>query len=267
MSDTSLSFIDPVFLARFGLSRINALDYFLHPLNPFRSKTQQSSNEILSMQGISLDTLQQSQIQQQHLQGRPYDIVSALRRAEEEYNQQLEKLVGEQYELLPPPEIAEGETPAAGELFVIRHVLRSSKISKKVLGIYYIIQGVIYKSPSVRSVVKANIARALQALAETCEALSTCAVYEPTMGYTWDFELAKKRKGGDDNVIDEDNDGSLSAKRPTKKRMRKVLDNRPPGEATEEEEEGLRAIEAIDKILVRLSKSEVTTATLKDAPA
>lgn len=266
MSDTSLSFIDPVFLARFGLSRINALDYFLHPLNPFRSKTQQSSNEILSMQGISLDTLQQSQIQQQHLQGRPYDIVSALRRAEEEYNQQLEKLVGEQYELLPPPESAEGEAPAAGELFVIRHVLRSSKISKKVLGIYYIIQGVIYKSPSVRSVVKANLARALQALAETCEALSACAVYEPTMGYTWDFEPAKKRKGGDDDAID-DVDDALSAKRPAKKRVRKVLDNRPPGEATEEEEEGLRAIESIDKILVRLSKSEVTTSTLGDASA
>ena len=48
MSETS-SFVDPVFLARFGLTRFNAIDYFLHPLNPFRTKAK-SSNEVLNMQ-------------------------------------------------------------------------------------------------------------------------------------------------------------------------------------------------------------------------
>ena len=55
MAETA-SFVDPVFLARFGLSRVNVLDYFLHPLNPFRSKVN-TSNEVLSMQGISIGML------------------------------------------------------------------------------------------------------------------------------------------------------------------------------------------------------------------
>jgi hypothetical protein len=45
MSETA-SFVDPVFLARFGLFRSTALDYFLHPLNPCR----------FLKGGVSLDT-------------------------------------------------------------------------------------------------------------------------------------------------------------------------------------------------------------------
>jgi uncharacterized protein with LGFP repeats len=45
------------------------------------------------------------------------------------------------------------------------------------------------------------------------------------------------------------------------KRMkrRKILDNSKAGEWSEEEEEGLRASQAIDQILVRLSKSPSVT--------
>ena len=42
-----------------------------------------------------------------------------------------------------------------------------------------------------------------------------------------------------------------------RKRRRRIIDNRAPGEHNEEEEEGIRASEAVDRILVRLSKSDV----------
>ena len=253
MADTSLSFVDPVFLAHFGLSRTNAIDYFLHPLNPFRatgSSTISCSNEVLAMQGINLDTLFQGQIQQQHLQGRPYDPVGALRKAEFEYSQHLEKMVGEQYELVPKDErnskheqvqSTTASPPTPDQLFVIRHVLRSSRTTRKVLGIYYIIEGVIYKSPSVRSIMKANLSRTIQALTETCEALSECARYDPIVGYSWNFDA------------DDDANKSQNQHRALRKRPRKVTSTETQ---TEEEEEGLKASEAIDRILVRLNKKQ-----------
>lgn len=260
MADTSLSFVDPVFLAHFGLSRTNAIDYFFsHPLNPFRAKgtsSTTSSNEVLVMQGINLDTLFQGQIQQQHLQGRPYDPVSALMKAEHEYTQYLEKMIGEQYELVPKdnneekkiidqlqPENATAFPPAPDQLFVIRHVLRSSRTTKKVLGIYYIIEGVIYKSPSVRSIIKANLSRTIQALSETCDTLSKCAKYEPAVGYTWDFDAESHIKE------------AHNQHRTMRKRPRKATNSQTQ---TEEEEEGLKASEAIDKILIRLNKKKLS---------
>lgn len=51
------SFVDPVFLARFGLTRINAIDYFLHPLKSLPNQIHKTSNEVLNMQGINIGTL------------------------------------------------------------------------------------------------------------------------------------------------------------------------------------------------------------------
>ena len=259
MADTSLSFIDPVFLARFGLSRANAIDYFLHPLNPFRrnvSSGTTSSNEVLAMQGISLDTLLQTQIQQQHLQGRPYDPISALSRAEYDYSRHLEKLVGEQYELVPKDEernqvnanIGEqASPPAPDQLFVIRHVLRSSRTTRKVLGIYYIIEGAIYKSPSVRSIVKANLSRTIEALTDTCQVLSECAQYEPTLGFMWNFDK-------------DESDMNSRKKLSLRKRPRTATDYNAQ---SEDEEERLKASEAIDNILIRLNRKVTMQSSLR----
>ena len=96
MSDTA-SFVDPVFLARFGLARSNVLDYFLHPLNPFRTTTN-TSNEVLAMQGIGIGMLMQMGINGEAL---------TQQQAEEEYNKSLSRLTGEQYELLPPGDTSE----------------------------------------------------------------------------------------------------------------------------------------------------------------
>lgn len=237
MSDTA-SFVDPVFLARFGLARFNVIDYFLHPLNPFRTKSN-TSNEVLTMQGIDIGTLM---AQGTGAKAGPLSPEAA----EYEYHAALSRLTGEQYELLPPPP----DVPMTQQspLFTLRHVLRSNPTTVKVLGIYYVLEGVIYKAPSVRSLMKANVTRTLEGLSDACEALSVCARYEPSMGYTWDFDSK--------NDEDEDSNGALFRSGRTRKR-RRVLDNRRPGERTDEEEEGIRASEAIDRILVRLSKSRV----------
>jgi MED6 mediator sub complex component len=126
MSETA-SFVDPVFLARFGLSRVNVIEYMLHPLNPFRTAAN-TSNEVLSMQGITIGILIQ-----QGMNGEPlYPQV-----AEEEYGTALSRLTGEQYELLPPSDRSFYTQPSP--LYTIRHVLRLNPTNVKVLGIYYVV--------------------------------------------------------------------------------------------------------------------------------
>lgn len=59
---------------------------------------------------------------------------------------------------------------------------------------------------------------------------------------------------------DDDEDDPVALLKLSKKRKRrKILDVRRPGERTEAEEEGIRASEAIDRILVRLSKSPLVS--------
>jgi len=160
--------------------------------------------------------------------------------AEHEYALSLTRHAGEQYELMPP---APGETlQHQSPLYTLRHVVRSKPTTVKVLGIYYILEGVIYKSPCVRSLMKANVTRTIEGLAQACNALSACARYDPSTGYVWDFDT----KDEDRQTV-----------RPKRQRQRRILDSRRPGERTPEEEEGIRASEAIDNILLRLSKSAV----------
>mmetsp|Transcript_26825 Transcript_26825/g.56636 ORF Transcript_26825/g.56636 Transcript_26825/m.56636 type:complete len:254 (+) Transcript_26825:533-1294(+) len=246
MSETA-SFVDPVFLARFGLTRINAIDYFLHPLNPFRTKAK-TSNEVLSMQGINIGTLMAW-----GTSTRPGPL--PLEEGEDEYNVALSRLTGEQYELLQLSKAdMESCTPQQlAALFTIRHVHRTSVNQTKVLGIYYILEGVVYKSPTVRGLMKAHVSRTLEGLSEACDALSSCARYDPSSGYAWKFE--PDAVGEDDE--DEDDTAFYDVKERRKRKRRRILDNRRPGERTAEEEEGIRASEAIDRILSRLSNSDV----------
>jgi hypothetical protein len=234
MSDTA-SFVDPVFLARFGLSRANALDYFLHPLNPFRTKAN-TSNEVLAMQGVGIGTLMS-----QGVNSGPLSPVAA----EEEYALALSRLPGEQYELLPPSDPSHYTQPSP--LYTIRHVVRPNPTTVKVLGIYYIMEGVVYKAPSLRALMKANVTRTLEGLSDARQALGVCARYQPSSGYIWIFE-------------DDDEEDPVALRKLCKKRKRrKILDVRRPGERTDAEEEGIRASEAIDRILVRLSKSPLVS--------
>ena len=254
MSETD-SFVDSVFLARFGLARSNCLDYFLHPLNPFRTKAN-TSNEVLGMQGISIGMLMAHGVSNEG----PMPPIAA----EEEYNKALSQLTGEQYELLPPvvpkPNPANPQAPIPtlhqlyaqpSPLYTIRHILRTSPTSTKVLGIYYVVEGVIYKSPTVRSLTKTNVARtALEGLHGAVRALGVCARYQPAIGYTWVFE----QQDGDGDKDKYDDDPVALDKLVKKRKRRRILDHRRPGERMAAEEEGIRASEAMDQILVRISK-------------
>ena len=149
---------------------------------------------------------------------------------EDEYRIALSRLTGEQYELLPLTNV-EGATPQQlAALFTIRHVHRTSHDQIKVLGIYYILEGVIYKSPTVRGLMKAHIARTLEGLSDACDALSVCARYDPSTGYVWNFEPSSD--GDDDDEDDDDKNGKALYNVQAKKRRkrRRILDNRRPGE-------------------------------------
>ena len=241
MSETA-SFVDPVFLARFGLSRMNVLDYFLHPLNPFRTNVN-TSNEVLAMQGTGIGLFMQFGING--------SMPLLPQSAEEEYSLALTRLTGEQYELMPPV-TPEGYT-IPSPLYTIRHVVRSNPTTTKILGIYYILEGVIYKSPSVRGLMKANVARTLEGLSDACSALSQCARYLPSTGYIWVFEEGENSE-----------DPVALLQLAKRRKRRKVLDNRRPGERTDAEEEGIRASEAIDRVLVRLAKSPLIVSSKSD---
>jgi hypothetical protein len=275
MSETA-SFVDPVFLARFGLFRGNVIDYFLHPLNPFRTQAN-TSNEVLSMQGMAIGMFMQHGTSSNG--GEPLSPKAA----EDEYNAALSRLSGEQYELLPPADDGSTTTASAylqpSNLFTIRHILRSHHPpSIKVLGIYYVVQGVIYISPPVRSIQKTHVARVLQGLRKAQQALSPCARYHPSVGHVWIFEQAQqqstvassstrnKRKMDDDEDDDDDDDymDPMALVRLVQSRTKrlKFVDRRKPGQPrTAAEEEGIRASEAMDQILVRISKGAAVRPT------
>ena len=98
----------------------------------------------------------------------------------------------------------------------------------------------------VRSLEKTNVTRTLDGLNGACESLSQCARYQPSTGYTWVFE------DGEDQM-----DPVALLQLAKRRKRRKILDNRRPGERTAAEEEGIRASEAMDQILIRLSKSDL----------
>lgn len=86
-----------------------------------------------------------------------------------------------------------------------------------------------------------------------CSALSVCARFLPSTGYTWNFNENEENKVS--NVV-ESIDPVVSLMKLNKRmKRRKILDNRKAGERNEAEEEGLRSTAAIDQILVRLSKN------------
>ena len=208
------------------------------------------------------------------------------------------------------------------------------------MGIYYVLEGVIYKSPCARSLMKANVARTTKGLMEACNVLKHCARYSPRTGYYWDFErksvkkINKINKGkgngkgkgkskgnvaiaaalakgasisisesasasveensaalassttsttaAGDDIEDIDNEEDIDiddneeeegtesmqeilndfkARSKMATSARRILDNRPAGERSEEEEEGIRAKEKMNSILLRLKGSIRTGAS------
>ena len=72
-------------------------------------------------------------------------------------------------------------------------------------------------------------------------------------------EGKKKKTAKNVVVVDDDLDPVALRKLNQTRKRRKILDHRRPGERTAAEEEGIRASEAMDRILVRLSQSSAVT--------
>ena len=167
------------------------------------------------MQGISIGTLMAW-----GTGNRPGPL--SLEDGEEEFGLALSRLTGEQYELLPVTNVEGATHQQLAALFTIRHVYRKSHNQVRVLGIYYILEGVIYKSPTVRGLMKSHIARALDGLSDACDSLSVCARYDPTTGYVWKFEPPADE--------DEDDETFYTIKEKTRRKRRRVFDDRSTGE-------------------------------------
>jgi len=94
-------------------------------------------------------------------------------------------------------------------------------------------------------------------LTGAANALSVCARFLPSTGYTWNFDESEENE-----IVSDAVDPVVSLMKLNKRmKRRKVLDNRKAGERNEAEEEGLRSTAAIDQILVRLSKNSHLTAS------
>lgn len=161
--------------------------------------------------------------------------------------------------------------PSQSPLFTIRHVLRV-KNKATTLGVYYILEGVIYKAPAARALMKYNVSRTCQGLIDSCDALSVCTNYTPTTGYYWDFNSKSKKNSNSNNKGNSKDSDNKKRDRPegeedeieiykqlrkVKKRSMAVDKKRRPGERTDEEEEGTRAKDKINAILIRMSKSSL----------
>ena len=105
----------------------------------------------------------------------------------------------------------------------------------------------------------ANCMMSLSIFSGACSALSVCARYLPSTGYTWIFNESDESKIN--NSADAIDPVVSLMKLNKRMKRRKILDNRKAGERNEAEEEGLRSSAAIDQILVRLSKNSHLTAT------
>jgi len=118
---------------------------------------------------------------------------------------------------------------------------------------------------------KARLSSAAAGVEGALDAFVPCVRYEPARGFTWNFnpeddegtdseeDSGKKLKDTEDErgETGKKRTATRTRKNADSRRFRRVLDHRRLGERTEEEEEMLRSSEAIDRILVRISKSDV----------
>ena len=90
---------------------------------------------------------------------------------------------------------------------------------------------------------KTNVTRTYKGLAGACDALGPCARFLPSLGYTWVFTNDKTKKNEDDDM-----DPYSLMQMAKKRKRRKILDNRRPGERTAAER---REVFGHRKLLIR----------------
>ncbi|CAM9144573.1 unnamed protein product [Laminaria digitata] len=165
----SISFIDPVWLQQWGLGPENALDYFA--LSPFYDKA--CNNEQCRMQGVD-----------------PREGLLNLTGLEF----MLEDLP-EEMSFLPPGQPAP-VGPQPRRLFVVKKQMRKSRTSVEVQAIYYIMEGVIYQTPTVQKLIKSRLNKFTHHLNNAFVELSKLAeLNDSAGGYDWAWQKeAKARK-------------------------------------------------------------------------
>eukprot|EP00904_Undaria_pinnatifida_P002721 jgi/Undpi1/1244/HiC_scaffold_108.g14158.m1 len=162
----SISFIDPVWLQQWGLGPENALDYFA--LSPFYDKA--CNNEQCRMQGVD-----------------PREGLLNLTGLEF----MLEDLP-EEMSFLPPGQPAP-VGPQPRRLFVIKKQMRKSRTSVEVRAIYYIMEGVIYQTPTVQKLIKSRLNKFTHHLNNAFVELSKLAeLNDSAGGYDWAWQKDAK---------------------------------------------------------------------------
>ncbi|KAI8805282.1 MED6 mediator sub complex component-domain-containing protein [Cladochytrium replicatum] len=146
---TEVSFKDTNFLKFYGLHEANVIDYFA--LSQFYDKS--CLNEQIRMQA-RFNELQAHQLDRRGMTGIEYEVM-------QEY------------------------LPQQPKLFVIRKQYRYTKDKTETLATYYIVDGTIYQSPDVFTMVSNRILTSLyfvqKAFHETLEEVR----FYPSHGYTW----------------------------------------------------------------------------------
>lgn len=136
------SFMDPIFLQQYPLTRENALEYFSR--SPFYDPL--SNNETLRMQGAGMS----------HLTG----------------------MIGVEFSLDNRGALKGGGTPGeSGRLFRVKKQRRSSPSSVHVLAVYYILDGTVYQSPSLLHLLMTKYNRITSCLAKALSVTTECVEY------------------------------------------------------------------------------------------
>ncbi|CAN0293881.1 unnamed protein product [Pylaiella littoralis] len=160
------SFIDPVWLQQWGLGPENALDYFA--LSPFYDKA--CNNEQCRMQGVD-----------------PKEGLLNLTGLEF----MLEDLPPEMSFLQPGQPAPVGPQPR--RLFVIKKQVRKSRTSVEVQAIYYVMEGVIYQTPTVQKLIKSRLNKFTHHLNNAFVELSKLSTLNDSAGgYDWTWQKEAK---------------------------------------------------------------------------
>ena len=141
-----VTFKDVAWIQTFGLNHFNALDYF--STSQFYDRT--CNNEQLKMQ-TKFNNL-------------------------EEMNMELARMVGTEYALVHFQEPV---------LYVIRKQMRFDQNSVVPVESYYIIEGSIFKAPSVYNVLTARMVNCLHRLGKVLECTQKNSGFDPSSQYHW----------------------------------------------------------------------------------
>lgn len=134
------------------LDRGNVLKYFSERSNSFYDS--QCNNEIIKMQGLSLD--------------------------------HLTNMTGIEYTLLHCQEPI---------LYIIRKQMRHSPTQVTSIADYYIIAGIVYQAPDIKSVVNSRLTSSLHHIDSAFSEAISYSRYHPSKGYWWQFNDENKTDG------------------------------------------------------------------------